>query len=226
MLTSPSQPHTPSSERVTVKRLAARGVYDPEEIHGILDAGFICHVAFAVEGQPRVLPTAYVRVGDEVYLHGSPSNQMLRSLVASPEACVCVTHVDGLVLARSAFHHSINYRSVVLFGPAREVDDTERKLAALHALTNRIIPGRWNEVRTPNEAELKGTLVIAIRIAEASAKVRNAPPKDDEEDYALPVWAGVVPLSVVAAQPVRDPRLPPDIPQPAHVTAYLKNHEP
>jgi hypothetical protein len=151
---------------------------------------------------------------------------MLRSLIASPEACVCVTHVDGLVLARSAFHHSINYRSVVVFGPAREVGDPERKLAALHALTNRIIPGRWDEVRTPNESELKGTLVVGIRIVEGSAKVRNAPPKDDEEDYALPIWAGVVPLSVVARQPVRDPRLPSDIAQPAHVTAYLKEHDP
>jgi len=222
---SQPQSHLPPSERVSVKRLAARGVYDPEQIHAILDAGFICHVAFTVKGEPRVLPTAYVRVGGEIYLHGSPSNQMLRSLIASPEACVCVTHVDGLVLARSAFHHSINYRSVVLFGPAREVGDPECKRAALQALTNRIIPGRWDEVRTPNPSELKGTLVVGIRIVEASAKVRNAPPKDDEEDYALPIWAGVVPLSVVARQPIRDPRLPSDIAQPAHVTAYLKEHE-
>src|SRR5579872_928561 len=204
MPSSQPEPHSPASERVTVRRLAARGVYDPGAIHAILDAGFICHVAFAVAGQPRALPTAYVRVGDEIYLHGSPSNQMLRALIAAPEACVCVIHVDGLVLARSAFHHSINYRSVVLFGAAREVDDADRKLAALHALSERIIPGRWEEVRAPNHAELTGTLVIAIRIDEASAKVRNAPPKDDEEDYALPIWAGVVPLSVTAGEPVRD----------------------
>ncbi len=216
--------HEPPSERTTVRRLALRGVYDPDAIREILDAGFICHVAFAVGGEARVLPTAYVRIDDQIYVHGSPSNQMLRSLLAGPEACVCVTHVDGLVLARSAFHHSINYRSVVLFGPAREVEDLNEKNAVLSALTERIIPGRWDEVRTPNEAELKGTLVVAIRIAEASAKVRSAPPKDDEEDYALPIWAGVVPLRTVAGRPIPDPRLPPELPMPEHLSEYLRRN--
>jgi nitroimidazol reductase NimA-like FMN-containing flavoprotein (pyridoxamine 5'-phosphate oxidase superfamily) len=214
----------PSSDRVTVKRLAKRGEYDPESIRQILDAGFICHVAFLVGGEPRVIPTAYVRVGDSVYLHGSPSNQMLRALLAGGDACVCVTHVDGLVLARSAFHHSINYRSVVLFGKAREVTDFVAKVKALHALTDHVIPGRWDGLRPIHDDEVTGTLLVEIPIDEASAKIRTGPPKDDEEDYALPLWAGILPLRVVAGDPVVDPRVPPETPVPAHLNEYRRSH--
>ncbi len=221
-VTEPSN-HSPPSKRVTVRRLAKRGVYDPATIHELLDAGFICHVGFLIDGQPRVIPTAYVRIDDSIYLHGSPANQMLRALLAGGEACVCVTHVDGLVLARSAFHHSINYRSVVLFGPAREVSDPGEKAAVLEALSEHIIPGRWPEIRPPTPAELLGTLVVAIHIDEASAKIRTGPPKDDEQDYALPIWAGVLPLCRVAGEPIRDPRLPAEIPAPAHLAEYIRN---
>jgi nitroimidazol reductase NimA-like FMN-containing flavoprotein (pyridoxamine 5'-phosphate oxidase superfamily) len=220
-LSKPSN-HPPASERVTVRRLAKRGVYDPDTIHQILDAGFICHVGFLIDGQPRVIPTAYVRIAGSVYLHGSPSNQMLRALITGGEICVCVTHVDGLVLARSAFHHSINYRSVVLFGPAREVSDPAEKDAVLEALSEQIIPGRWSDIRLPTEAELLGTLVVGIHIDEASAKIRTGPPKDDEEDYALPIWAGVLPLRTVADAPLRDPRLRAEITTPPHVEEYIE----
>ena len=221
-LTGPGN-YPPSSERVTVRRLAKRGHYDPATIHQILDAGFICHVGFLIDGQPRVIPTAYVRIDDAVYLHGSPSNQMLRALVGGGETCVCVTHIDGLVLARSAFHHSINYRSVVLFGPAREISDPGEKAGVLEALSEQIIPRRWPDIRPPTPAELQGTLVVGIHIDEASAKIRNGPPKDDEEDYALPIWAGVVPLRTVAGEPICDPRLPASIATPPHLLEYIRN---
>ena len=214
--------HPPSSERVTVRRLANRGHYDRTTIHAILDSGFICHVGFTIEGQPRVIPTAYVRIADAVYLHGSPGNQMLRALLASGDACVCVTHVDGLILARSAFHHSINYRSVVVFGLAREITDAAEKVAVLEALSEHIIPGRWPAIRPPTPAELLGTLVVGIHIDEASAKIRTGPPKDDEEDYSLPIWAGVVPLRTVADEPTRDPRLESHVPTPPHVEGYIE----
>ena len=221
---SPIDPgdHSPASERVTVRRLGKRGQYDPATIHQILDDGFICHVSFLIEGQPRVIPTAYVRIGDSVYLHGSPSNQMLRALLTGGETCICVTLVDGLVLARSAFHHSINYRSAVLFGRAHEVSDPGEKAAVLEALSEHIIPGRWTDIRLPTEAELLGTLVVGIDIDEASAKVRTGPPKDDEEDYALPIWAGVLPLRTVAGEPIRDPRLAPEFATPRHVADYIE----
>jgi nitroimidazol reductase NimA-like FMN-containing flavoprotein (pyridoxamine 5'-phosphate oxidase superfamily) len=213
----------PASERVTVRRLGKRGHYDVEIIYQILDDGFICHVGFLINSQPRVIPTAYVRIEDSVYLHGSPGNQMLRALIGGGDICVCVTHVDGLVLARSAFHHSINYRSVVLFGSAHEVSDPAEKSRVLEALSEQIIPGRWSDIRRPTEAELLGTLVVGIRIDEASAKIRTGPPKDDEEDYALPIWAGVLPLHSVADEPIRDPRLPAAIPTPGHVENYRAN---
>ncbi len=221
-LTDPGN-HPPASERVTVRRLAKRGHYDPATIHEILDAGFICHVGFLVNGQPRVIPTAYVRIDNALYLHGSPGNQMLRASIAGGETCVCVTHVDGLVLARSAFHHSINYHSVVLFGPAREVTEPAEKAAVLEALSEHIIPGRWHDIRPPTHAELQGTLVVGIHIDEASAKIRTGPPKDDEEDYALPIWAGVLPLRTIADEPIRDPRLPVNIPTPPHLLKYIAN---
>src|SRR5262245_32496142 len=222
MSTTNSGSHPPASERVTVRRLANRGHYDRTTIHSLLDSGFICHVGFTIDGQPRVLPTAYVRIDGSVYLHGSPGNQMLRAMLAGGDVCLCVTHVDGLVLARSAFHHSINYRSVVLFGRAHEVLDPGEKAGVLEALSEHIIPDRWPEIRRPTEAELLGTLVVGIHIDEASAKIRTGPPKDDEEDYALPIWAGAIPLSAVAGEPIRDPRLALEIAMPRHVADYIE----
>jgi nitroimidazol reductase NimA-like FMN-containing flavoprotein (pyridoxamine 5'-phosphate oxidase superfamily) len=207
------------TERTTVRRLAKRGCYDVATVHRILDEGLVCHVGFVADGQAVVIPTIYVRIGEAVYLHGSPASRMLRALAGGAEACVTVTLIDGLVLARSAFHHSVNYRSVVLFGTGSAVEEPARKMPVLHALSEHLIPGRWAEVRGPSEAELRGTLVVGIPIREASAKVRTGPPLDDEEDYALPVWAGVIPLRLAVAAPVGDPRLA-DIPAPAYAVNY------
>jgi nitroimidazol reductase NimA-like FMN-containing flavoprotein (pyridoxamine 5'-phosphate oxidase superfamily) len=207
-------------ERSTVKRLPARGVYDRAVIHQILDAGLVCHLGFVADGQPFVIPTTYVRVGDTLYVHGSPASRMLQSLEQGIAACVTVTLVDGLVLARSAFHHSINYRSVVVFGTAILVSDAQEKLGILQALTEHLIPGRWQDIRQPSPQELKRTLVLAIPIDEASAKIRVGPPLDDEEDYQLDVWAGVIPLSLTASTPVPDPKLSPAISQPEYAKAY------
>jgi len=190
--------------RTTVRRLAARGVYDREAIYAILDEALICHVGFVVDGQPVVIPTIHVRVGDTLYFHGSAASRMLRTLRGGVDACVTVTLLDGLVLARSAFHHSMNYRSVVVLGKGREVADREEKLRALDALVEHVTPGRAAVVRPPNEVEIKQTLVIALPLAEASAKVRSGPPVDDEADYALDVWAGVVPVALVKGEPVKD----------------------
>jgi nitroimidazol reductase NimA-like FMN-containing flavoprotein (pyridoxamine 5'-phosphate oxidase superfamily) len=199
--------YTPTG-RTQVKRLAKRGVYDKAQVHAILDEGFICHVGFAVEGQPYVIPTGYARVGETVYIHGSAASRMLRTLDEGVDVCLTVTLVDGFVLARSAFHHSMNYRSVVVLGKARLVTDTHEKLAALRSFTNHILPGRWDEVRQPTEQELKSTSVLALPLEEVSAKVRTGPPIDDEEDYAFPVWAGVVPLRARVAEPMPDARVP------------------
>jgi nitroimidazol reductase NimA-like FMN-containing flavoprotein (pyridoxamine 5'-phosphate oxidase superfamily) len=190
--------------RTTVRRLADRGVYDREAIYAILDEALICHVGFVVEGQPVVIPTIHVRVGDTLYFHGSAASRMLRSLRAGIEACVTVTLLDGLVLARSAFHHSMNYRSVVVLGKGREVADRDEKLRALDALVEHVVPGRAAVVRAPNEMEIRQTLVIALPLAEASAKVRTGPPLDDEADYALDVWAGVVPITLMKGEPIPD----------------------
>jgi uncharacterized protein len=211
---------TNPTERSTVKRLPARGVYDRAVIHQILDAGMVCHLGFVVGGQPFVIPTTYVRIGDALYVHGSPASRMLQSLEQGVAACVAVTLVDGLVLARSAFHHSINYRSVVVFGTGTLVSDPEEKLGALKALTDHLVPGRWQDIRQPSPQELKRTLVLAGPIDEASAKIRVGPPLDDDEDYQLNMWAGVVPLELVAGTPVPDPRLSPGIPVPEHAAAY------
>ena len=192
-------------------RLPKRGDYSPETIHGILDAGFLCHIGFVVNGQPFVIPTGYGRSGDTLYFHGSAASRMLQTLAAGVEVCVTVTLLDGLVLARSAFHHSMNYRSVVLFGTATLVESPEEKTEALRVISEQIVPGRWKDVRWPTEQELKATKVLALTISEASAKVRTGPPLDDEEDYALPVWAGVLPLSVRAEAPLPDPRLPSEV---------------
>jgi nitroimidazol reductase NimA-like FMN-containing flavoprotein (pyridoxamine 5'-phosphate oxidase superfamily) len=208
------------TERSTVRRLAKRGHYERATVNAILDEGFVCHVGFVLEGQPFVIPTAYARVGDVLYLHGARASRMLKALGAGGEVCVTVTLVDALVLARSAFHHSINYRSVVVFGRAREVADEAEKRAALRAFTEHVAPGRWAEVRAPNESELAATTVVALPLAEASAKVRTGPPIDDEEDYALAVWAGELPLRIAAGEPVPDPRLPVGIEPPAYVRDY------
>jgi nitroimidazol reductase NimA-like FMN-containing flavoprotein (pyridoxamine 5'-phosphate oxidase superfamily) len=213
----------PQTQRTTLKRLPKRGVYDRELVYGILDEGFICHVGFAVEGQPFVIPTGYARVQDQLYIHGSQVSRMLRTLSSGIDVCVAVTLLDGLVLARSAFHHSINYRSVVMFGSATLVDDREAKLAALFAFSEHVIPGRWDDVREPTEAELKATTVLSLPLLEVSAKVRTGPPIDDEEDYALDVWAGVLPLKIVAGKPVNDPRLPDSIQPPAYLLDYSRD---
>ena len=193
--------------RTTLKRLPKRGSFERQTVYDILDEGFVCHVAFVADGHPVVIPTAYGRVGDRLYLHGARASRMLKTLGAGADVCVNVTLVDGLVLARSIFHHSINYRSVVVFGRARVVETDKEKQAALLAFTEHVVPGRWDEVREPNKQELDATLVLSLALDEASAKVRMGPPIDDEEDYALPVWAGVLPLRVVACEPVPDPRL-------------------
>lgn len=199
------------TDRTQVRRLAKRAVYDKAQIYSILDEGFICHVGFVVDGQPYVIPTGYARAGDQIYIHGSAASRMLRALAGPIDVCVTVTLVDGLVLARSAFHHSMNYRSVVVLGKARLVEDAEEKLAALRAVTDHIVPGRWEEVRQPNEQELKATAVLALALEEVSAKVRTGPPVDDEEDYSLPVWAGVVPLRTRVEAPVADGRVLPNV---------------
>lgn len=205
--------YTPT-ERTQVKRLPKRGVYDREQVHAILDEGFICHVGFVADGQPYVIPTGYARAGEVLYIHGSAASRMLRALGQGAPLCVNVTLVDGLVLARSAFHHSMNYRSVVVLGQARLVTDDEEKMEALGHFTNHIVAGRWDQVRLPTEQELKSTTVLALPLDEVSAKVRTGGPIDDEEDYSLPVWAGVLPMHPQFGQPVPDPRLHPDAPPP------------
>jgi nitroimidazol reductase NimA-like FMN-containing flavoprotein (pyridoxamine 5'-phosphate oxidase superfamily) len=199
------------TERTTLKRLPKRGVYDRELVYGILDEGFICHVSFAVDGRPFVIPTGYARVDDRLYIHGSQVSRMLRTLARGVDVCVAITLIDGLVLARSAFHHSMNYRSVVIFGRASMLEDSTTKVAALRAFSEHVITGRWDEVRGPNEQELKATTVLSLPLEEVSAKVRSGPPLDDEEDYELNVWAGVIPLRLVAGKPIDDPRLPESI---------------
>ena len=213
------------TERTTLKRLPKRGVFDRELVYRILDEGFICHVSFAVDGRPFVIPTGYARVGDQLFIHGSQVSRMLRALSSGIDVCVAVTLVDGLVLARSAFHHSVNYRSVVIFGRAVKVEENEAKLAALFAFSEQVIPGRWNDAREPTEQELKATTVLSLPLVEVSAKVRTGPPIDDEEDYALNVWAGVVPLKLVAGAPLPDPRLSADIELPPYARNYARPRE-
>jgi nitroimidazol reductase NimA-like FMN-containing flavoprotein (pyridoxamine 5'-phosphate oxidase superfamily) len=202
------------SKRSRVARLPARGDYSEETIQQILDSAFLCHIGFSVDGQPFVIPTSYGRSGDTLYVHGSAASRMLRTLSAGIEVCVTVTLLDGLVLARSAFHHSINYRSVVVFGNARLVDSPEEKQIALRVISEQIIPGRWDDVRHPNEKELKATSVLALPLTEASAKVRTGPPVDDEEDYELKVWAGILPVASHPGTPIPDPRLTPGLETP------------
>ena len=213
----------PQTDRTTLKRLPKRGHYDRETINEILDEGFICHVGFVVNGQPFVIPTGYARVDDKLFIHGSQASRMLKTLAQGLDVCVTVTLVDGLVLARSAFHHSINYRSVVVFGKARLVVDRDDKIAALLALSEHFIKGRWDDVREPSEQELKATSVLVLKLEEASAKIRTGPPLDDEEDYSLPIWAGVIPLRMIADEPVNDPRLNDGIEAPDYARHYRRN---
>ncbi len=208
-----------------MKRLPARGHYDRETIDAILDEGFICHVGFAVDGQPYVIPTGYARVGDLFYIHGSSASRMLKNIAKEIDVCVTVTLIDGLVLARSAFHHSMNYRSVVILGKAELVEDPDEKDKALEALTEHIVPGRWADVRWPTELELKATTVLKLPIEEASAKIRTGDPKDDDEDYEMDVWAGVLPLSLATGTPISDDRLDPSIAAPEYVTGYQRSRD-
>lgn len=210
------------TERTTVHRLPKRAAYDLDLIRSILDEALICHVAFTVDGSPVVIPTIHTRIGDRLYFHGSAASRMLRSLRDGVEACVCVTLLDGLVLARSAFHHSMNYRSAVIFGRATAVIDREEKLRVLAALVEHVVPGRSPHVRQPNEAELKQTLVLGLPIEEASAKLRTGGPADDEEDYALPIWAGVIPLQLTPQPPIADERLGPGLTVPDYVEHYTR----
>ena len=212
----------PQTDRTRLKRLPKRGHFDREIVYAILDEGFICHVGFAVDGKPVVIPTGYARVDDKLYIHGSQASRMLRTLADGIDACVTVTLLDGLVLARSAFHHSMNYRSVVVFGRATLVDDPQEKMTALVALSEHIIRGRWNDVREPTDVEMKLTTVLGLPLEEASAKIRTGPPLDDEEDYSLPMWAGVLPLKLTAGEPINDPRLPEGIPVPDYVRNYKR----
>ena len=210
------------SERTTVRRLRKRAAYDRTTIDAILDEALHCHLGFVVDGQPYVIPTIHARVADWVYVHGSAASRMLRTLADGVAACLTVTLVDGLVLARSAFHHSMNYRSVVVLGTARAVVEPGEKVAALRAVVEHVVPGRWSEVRPPNERELRATSVLSLSLAEASAKVRTGGPVDDEEDLAWPCWAGVLPIASTLGAPIPDPRLAPGTPPSVCATAYRR----
>jgi len=212
----------PPTERTRVVREPQRGVYDRETIYKILDEGFVCHVGFSLDGQPYVIPTLFARVGDAIYFHGSAASRMLRNLSEGIPVCLTVTLVDGFVLARSVFNHSMNYRSVVALGKATLVDAPKEKLEALHAYTEKILPGRWNEARQPSEKELKATSILRLPLTEVSAKVRTGPPEDDAPDYALSVWAGVIPAHIAFDTPVRDERCDPSIPIPAYAAHYRR----
>lgn len=208
------------TERTTVRREPHRGVYDRETIYSILDGGFVCHIGFVQDGHPFVIPTNYWRIDDDLFVHGSSASRMLRTLSGGVELCVTVTHVDGLVLARSAFNHSVNYRSVVVLGHGTLLATDEEKIAALRAFTEQLAPGRWQAIRQPNERELKATIVFKLPLAEASAKIRRGPPEDDADDYALSCWAGVIPLQTVALAPEADPKLPNEIAIPEYAAHY------
>jgi nitroimidazol reductase NimA-like FMN-containing flavoprotein (pyridoxamine 5'-phosphate oxidase superfamily) len=203
-----TETYTPT-ERTQVKRRSMRGVYDKSRVHAILDEGFVCHVGFVVDGCQVVFPTAYARFRDQIYLHGSPASRIMRlgSEAQDLDLCITVTLVDGLVLARSSFHTSINYRSVVVYGKARPVTEIPEKRAALRLFTNHLIPGRWEVAKQPTDQELKATSVLALTLDEVSAKIRTGPPIDDEEDYALPVWGGVVPVIQSFGTPIPDDRV-------------------
>lgn len=212
----------PIIELNRIRRVPKRGQYDKDTIYRILDEGLVCHVGFAEDGQPVVIPMNYARRDDAVILHGAPASRLLKYVQAGHPICVTVTLLDGLVLARSVYHHSMNYRSVVVFGRGRLIEAEQEKLAALEILTEHILPGRWQDARRPNRQELDATAVVSVAIESASAKVRTGPPADDEDDYQLPVWAGVLPIQQRALTPVDDPRLRKDIPVPSSVSKYRR----
>lgn len=218
----PSRPDLEVTPRTELRRAPDRGRFDRATIHAILDEGMICHLALAREGVPHVIPTIYGRLDDSLYVHGSSANRILRGLKDGREACVTVTLIDGLVLGRSAFHQSMNYRSVVLYGAMRDVTDADEKLRALEVMVDHAIPGRWKDVRGPNRAEFQRTTVLALAIEEGSAKVRTGPPIDEEEDYELDCWAGVIPLTTEPGAPIPDPRLPAGIEAPSYATRYRR----
>jgi uncharacterized protein len=211
---------TAPTDRTRVRRVPQRGEYERETIEAILDEALVSHVGFVHDGQPVVIPTLHARLGDRLYLHGSAASRMLRTLHEGVPVCVTTTLVDGLVLARSAFHHSVNYRSVVVFGTATLVEPGEETVKVLELFSEKLVPGRWADVRAPTRQELKGTKVLSLPLDEASAKVRTGPPIDDDEDYELPVWAGVLPLATEVAEPQPDPRLDPAIETPGYVAAW------
>jgi nitroimidazol reductase NimA-like FMN-containing flavoprotein (pyridoxamine 5'-phosphate oxidase superfamily) len=202
-----STPSYSPTERTQVRRRAMRGVYDQAQVHAILDQGFICHIGFVIDGQPYVIPTAYARSGEQIYIHGAPASRVMGVAHRELDMCLTVTLIDGLVVARSAFHTSINYRSVVVLGKARQVTDLEEKREALRRFTNHVIAGRWEQAKQPTDQELKATGVLALPLDEVSAKIRTGPPIDDEEDYALPIWGGVVPVIQTLGAPVPDDRV-------------------
>jgi uncharacterized protein len=216
----------PLDERNRVRRLPERGWYERDLIYQIVDEALYCHVAFVQDRQPFVIPTIHARWDDTLVLHGAPASRLLKHIQAGEPVSVAVTLLDGLVLARSAFHHSMNYRSAVLFGRGRLLAAEEDKLRALEVLTEHLAPGRWKDVRRPTRQELKATWVAAIPIESASAKVRSGPPKDDAEDYALPIWAGVLPLQLVPQEPVADPQLGPDSAAPDYIVHYARGGSP
>ncbi len=208
-------------DRNRVKRVPYRGQYDKQDVYDVLDAGMVCHMGFVADGQPFVIPTLYGREGDTIYVHGSVKSRLMLQLEANPQVCITVTHIDGLVLARSAFHHSMNYRSAVVFGKARKVADADKN-HALTVISENMIPGRWDEARPPTEKELRVTTVLAVDIEQASAKVREGGPVDDKEDYELPIWAGVLPLNLVPGAPIADEKLTEGIPVAKSVEAMIE----
>jgi nitroimidazol reductase NimA-like FMN-containing flavoprotein (pyridoxamine 5'-phosphate oxidase superfamily) len=216
-----SENFTPT-EKTRVVREPQRGAYDRETIYKILDEAFICNVGFAIEGQPYVIPTMYARMGDAIYFHGSAASRMLRNLSEGTAVCITVSLIDGLVLARSVFNHSMNYRSVVALGKATLVEDPAEKMEALRAFTEKILPGRWSEARGPNEKEMKATSILRLPLEEVSAKVRSGGVEDDAEDYAIPIWAGIIPMHLAAEAPVLDAKCDPAIALPGYLAKYAK----
>ena len=203
---------TALTERTRIRRHPERGAYDPETIHAVLDAGFICHVGFVLNSQPFIVPTIYAREGERIVIHGASVSRIVQGGKDAIELCATVTHVDGFVLGRSPFFHSVNYRSVVIVGRATPVTDPGEKREALRRITNQVVRGRWEELREPNEQEMKATGVLALPITEASAKIRTGGPRDSDEDATQPVWAGVVPLRMTLGDPELDPRSPAGLP--------------
>ena len=214
------------TQRTTIHRMPKRAAYDRVVVEAILDEGLYCHLGFTVDGQPYVIPTIHARVDDRLYVHGSSASRMLRSLKTGVPMCVTVTILDGLVFARSAFHHSVNYRSVVVLGVALEVTDPQEKYDALKAVVEHVAPNRWDDVRRPTEQELKATSVLRLPLEEVSAKIRTGPPLDDEEDYLLPCWAGELPLRLTPQVPLPDPRLPSETSVPSYIRAYQRQLHP